>query len=203
MPDLLETLRTAQFEGLQLNCLSALTNLSVLAQNHVYFDERGIEVLFSKFDAASQSTDNEKFQSLKVIVNLSCSDNTIPKLLSAKVSQVLTVSRHLPLRKDALFAPSSWMFIVCIRRPNQPADNHAVKTNAADALFCTLLWYADVFTLCFSFSRSIVPSKVDIIGSSRYRVSLAQRIATENAFSGYHNRVLNKDLPHSPFNMGF
>ncbi|XP_055342982.1 uncharacterized protein LOC129591370 [Paramacrobiotus metropolitanus] len=85
VPDLLNALRTAQFEGLQLNCLNALLNLSVLPQNHVYFDEKSVEVLFSKFDVVSQSTDNEKFHALKVLVNLSCSDETVPKLLRTKI----------------------------------------------------------------------------------------------------------------------
>ena len=85
IPDLLETLRTAQFEGLQLNCLNTLINLSVLEQNHPYFHDDGVYALFSKFDVISQSTDTEKFHALKVVVNLSCCDETVPRLLNTKV----------------------------------------------------------------------------------------------------------------------
>ncbi|GAU93130.1 hypothetical protein RvY_05116 [Ramazzottius varieornatus] len=85
VPDLLHTLRTAQFEGLQLNCLNALINLSVLPGNHEYFSEDGIEFLLSRFDVTAQATDNEKLQALKVLVNLSCNEAEIPLMLNAKV----------------------------------------------------------------------------------------------------------------------
>ncbi|OWA52832.1 hypothetical protein BV898_17274 [Hypsibius exemplaris] len=85
IPDILDALASANYEGLQLNCLTALLNLSVLPQNHVKFPELGMELLFSKFDAAAQSTDNEKLQALKVLVNLSCNEESIPRLLNAKV----------------------------------------------------------------------------------------------------------------------
>ena len=86
VPDLLNTLRSAQFEGLQLNCLNALINLSVLPANHEYFSEEGVEFLLSRFDVVTQSTDNEKLQALKVLVNLSCSEAEIPLMLKAKVA---------------------------------------------------------------------------------------------------------------------
>ena len=86
IPDILDELAAAQYEGLQLNCLNVLINLTVLPQNHVKFPQIAMELLLARFDTAAQSTDTEKLQSLKVLVNLSCNDESIPRLLNAKVS---------------------------------------------------------------------------------------------------------------------